>query len=237
VTEVARKMLPQASSLGVRTRIDSEQDAETRWREFQEKFGEKLSPAFTADHRLVRVRAGDDSAKPLDRFSSGDTKAAMARAQDILKEAGDLLGLNPNYPLEPRAVRSDEISSQVEWVQTYRGVPIEPFGRVTLQLDSGGGIHGLYSNYISDPTISNSPSLSADSARASALANLGFTPDRPLNAGAPPAGELILFARGPQDSSQSVELKYAYRYWVSGREVIVDAARGEILSEKDRRQF
>ena len=228
---------PAVQTLESRTQLISEQARETGWRKFQSEFGSSLNPTFTPDRRLVRVRAGENMGKPADHFSSGDQDAALARAQEILRNAGGLLGLNPDYPLQARAVRADEISSQIEWVQAYRGVQIEPFGRITLQLDSEGGLHGLYSNYISDPVIVNHPQLDDSSARTLAFSHLHFEPDRPLQSGQAPKGDLVLFAPGPQDSSQPIELRYAYRYWVSGHEVIVDAANGDILSEKDRRQF
>jgi hypothetical protein len=213
----------------------SEQETQEAWRRFQSTFGAHLDPTFTPDHRLVRVRA-QESANPAEHFSTGNKDSALARAEDILEKSGDLIGLNPEYPLKAQAVRSDEISSQVEWVQTHRGIPIEPYGRITLQLDSQGGVHGLYSSYISDAVIANSPALDDSSARTLAISHLHFTPDRPLESEPTPRGELILFAQNPQSSGDPVELKYAYRYWISGHEVVVDAARGDILSERDRRQ-
>lgn len=215
---------------------EAQRGSEARWQKFQAQFGTHLNPTFTPDHRLVRIRSGEEGSTPADHFVTGDQSAALARAQEILRQAGELLGLKSDYPLQARAIRSDDISSQIEWVQTYHGVTIEPFGRITLQLDADGGLHGLYSNYISSPTIVNQPSLDDSSARSLAFSHLHFTPDRPLDSGPAPKGELVLFAPGPQDSSQSIELRYAYRYWVSGHEVMVDASSGEILSEKDRRQ-
>jgi hypothetical protein len=209
---------------------------EKSWKQFQALFGLQLQPAFTPDHRLVRIRAGEEAAKPASDFSSGDKKAALARAQEILRQAADLLELRADYPLQAQAVRSDEISSQVEWVQTYHGVPIEPYGRITLQLDAQGGVRGLFSSYISDPLIVNAPSLDDAQARGVAISNLHFTPERPLEAGQIQKGDLILFAQGPQDSAAPIELKYAYRYWISGHEIVVDAERGDIISERDRRQ-
>ena len=211
---------------------------ETTWQSFRKQYGEGLEAAFTADHRLARIRAGSEPGIPASRFSSGDKNSARTRADEILHSVGDLIGLNSKFPVQSRSVRSDEISSQIEWVQTYHDVSIEPFGRITMQLDSRGGLRALYSNYISDPAIVNEPTLDDASAKNLALSNLHFTPERPGGpAGRAGKGDLILFAPGPQDSSATVQLKYAYRFWIEGREVIVDAAKGEILSEKDRRQF
>lgn len=161
---------------------------EANWRKFQEKFGSNLESAFTKDHRLVRVRAGEELGSPADRFSTGNKDAALARGQEILQQAGELLGLKADYPVQARAVRSDEVSSQIEWVQTYHGVSIEPFGRVTLQLDAEGGLHGLYSNYISDPVIVNAPALDDSAARTMAFSHMNFQPDRPLESGPSPKG-------------------------------------------------
>jgi hypothetical protein len=205
-----------------------------RWRHFQKEFGLHFDSTFTLDHRLSHVRAVDRSARPMRGFDSGNKDAALKRAEEVLKVAGPLIGLNSDYPLSARAVSSDEISSQVEWVQAYRGVPIEPYGRITVQLDQNGGLRGLYSNYISDPVIGNEPSLDPVAAKNALISHLDFTVEHPERIG---VGELVLFSPGPQVTSSPVILTYGYRYWIEGREVILDAAKGEILSERDRRQF
>lgn len=228
---------PRARALPRSSKLDASA-VDEKWRNFQKEYGEHLDGAFTTDHRLAHIRALNEPGNPAQQFSSGDKNAALARAEEILHATGDLVGLNSDFPLQSKSVRSDEISSQIEWVQTYHDVSIEPYGRITLQLDASGGLRGLYSNYISDPVITNEPAIDEASAENLALSNMHFTPDRPDGLAARVGkGELILFAPGPQDSSESVQLTYAYRFWIEGHEVIVDAAKGVILSEKDRRQF
>jgi hypothetical protein len=212
----------------------SVQDFDRSWKRFQEVFGEGFDATFTDDRRLSHVRAGEGSSIGALNYKRGNKEAALKRAEEVLHEAGSLIRIDPVLPLVARDVLSDEISSKVEFAQTYKNVPIEPFGKVTVQLDEAGGLRGLYSNYISDPVITNEPTQDPSVLKDSLLSQVHFTPDHPDQVS---TGTLILFAPGPQDSESKVPLTYAYRFFVDGREVVVDASNGKILSEKDRRQF
>lgn len=201
---------------------------------FLRHFGSELDLKFSSDHRLVRIRSSRKPGVAARTFQSGDYESVRKRSQEILDQVKSLIAYNPDFPVGENAIRSDEVSSQIEFTEKYRGVPLAPFGGITVQLDQNGGIRGLYSTYISEVRISNEASMDETEARELAPKKIHFsrTQDTPVG-----KGELILFTPGPQDSEQPVELKYAYRYSIDGRDVILDASNGNILSERDRRQF
>lgn len=203
------------------------------WGVFQAGYGPFDENTFSPDLRLLRLRS-DQSIAAGGGFQSGQRNSVLARGEEIVKNAQELLGLDSFRSLSLASIQTDEFSSQLEWIQTVQGLPIEPAGRLSLQLTQEGGLRGLYSSIIADYRISNQVSMSMVEARQLVFSSLQFHLEHPEKVN--DLGHLILFAKNFQQSSTQVELRHAYRFWIEGREIIVDADNGQLLSEKDRRQ-
>jgi hypothetical protein len=206
-------------------------------REFAAKYGPALQFEMTADGRLASVREGNARSIPVRNFRAGDHDAVLAAAKQVLEDARNLIKAPPDLEVQSRQVQSDDVSSQVDFVQAKDGVPLAPYGKLTVQFDSSGGLRALYSDYISDIRIVNPRTLSEDTARQKMLDAISSDPAREGRPSFTSRGEAIIYIPAPQISAEPVPAHHAYRFWLSGREVILDASTGDILFQRDRREF
>jgi hypothetical protein len=204
---------------------------EVLWEHFREKFGHELEPRFSPEGRLVSVHGRPGRSRKLEGFDPNDPRKALARAREIIESASSLLGVTPDWPLEQPIAKGSKVSAQVYFKEASSGVGVAPFGSVWVDLDSQGGLLGLDSSYIPNPTIVNSPSLEASDAKLRAVAAVN-------DGGATlkvEGGDAILWV--DKDPSGAPRAYHAYEYYVQGRQVIVDAATGAILHKRDVRQY
>lgn len=201
------------------------------WKNFREKFGQDLEPRFSSDGHLISVRGRPGRGKPHPGFSPEDPRKALARAKEILEAANDLIGVTPDWPLEQPIAKGSKISAQVYFKEAASGVALAPFGSVWVDLDSQGGLLGLDSSYVPHPEVVNSASLDSGDARMRALASV---PDGGSSLKVVGGDAVLWVERDPNGVAQA---RYAYQYYVQGRQVIVDASSGAILHKRDVRQY
>jgi hypothetical protein len=201
------------------------------WDRFRERFGRDLEADFSQSGHLAAIRGKPGRSTPAHGFHSDDPQAAIARAREILDGLSDLLGLSPDWPLGAPLAKTGNVSAQVYFQESREGVALEPFGAISVDLDSQGGLIGVQSSYVPELSVVNSPdhSSSDPELRARALAAVPGDSQASVD-----GGDLVLWL---SRKGGVPEAHYAFQYYVRGRQVIVDASDGSILYKRDRRQF
>lgn len=199
-------------------RLPSGDDPE--WLKFKAKYGNILRAEFTADGRLISVQGGSDGIFSSDSgFSTRDMKAVRARAKEILRSAASLLRMDPDRSLDSGRVQAGEFSAQVFFEQTVDGIPVQPGGKITVDLGPEGQLLSIYSDADPGVKIENSRRLSATDARGL------LSPQQALPV---QGGRAVVWVKNGTG-------RQAYEYLVDGKQTIVDADTGEILFQRSRR--
>lgn len=198
---------------------------------FRERFGASLVFERAADGSLIAIRGAlGKGAKAEAGFRTDDVTLVRARALEILSAAGELIGLNSELPSGDPLTRTGPVSAQVYFHETWRGIALEPLGSVSVDLGPQGELLNLSSNYVSDVRVSGERRVSSSDARKQAEASVA-TSALPTSGGRP----IVWVSRGPL--GQPVQGRQAFDFDVGGRQVVVDAENGKILSSRDRRQY
>jgi len=210
------------SSSSHESSIPNEKENSSRgsgWKYFNEKFGPHLKAEFSNDGRLVSIRGTLGGGHPADRkFRSENSQMAIERAQEILKEAGNLIGIRADWPLAREVARGNRISAQVFFTEMYQGVPLAPVGSVKVDLGSRGELLALDSDYVPQVDIRNEVLLSPEQAQKKAGV--------PVQSNA----EEVIWVTGKEGY-------YAFQFLAQGYQVLVDAQTGRVLVKRDIRQF
>ena len=209
------------------------------WENFKQRYGSELQASFLPSGRLASIQGSPARGKKgASDFRSDDAKLVIARAQEILDAAHDLLGIKNDQPLESPVYRGNEFTAQVVYREAIRGIPLAPFGTVTIAMDSEGELTSLASDYLPELNIPNlaDPPQNMEAARDRAIASVGDSSESVRTGG----GGMIIWvgSRTPgQSDGEVAPARLARDYFVQGREVIVDASSGEVIYKKDRRVF
>lgn len=200
---------------------------------FKDRYGRDLQAAFAQDGRLASVKGrGPGLARAAGEFDSQSPQHLVSRAREILEAARELLGAGNELELEVTQVRPSASVAQVFLRQMHEGVPVHPFGSLTVQLGSDGQLLGLYSESVPDVDPVNSVKLSSAEAQDRAAKAVGSTARGE-------GGQHVLWVEQgllPPGGTE-VPAKHAYQFSFRGKEVVVDAQTGETLSIRDRRYF
>jgi hypothetical protein len=206
------------------------------WSRFRERFGQELSPEFSQEGLLIGIQGRTGAAGQAGLgFRSNDPQAAIVRAREVVDAGRELLGLDAQWPLGDPIVKGDKRSVLVSFQEAHEGVPVAPFGNLTVVLGAAGEILRLDSSYVPGARFVNQPTLTVEQAKERALevASAGGAPDGPTLR--PEGGELVLWTS--QDAAGGSQARYAYEFFVGGRRAVVDAASGALIVSKDLRHF
>jgi hypothetical protein len=168
-------------------------------------------------------------------FDPNDPQKAIERAKEILAEAESLLGVQAHQPLSQPIAKTGAVSAQVFFREEVAGLPLSPSGNVTVDLGPQGELVGLHSDYVRDVKVENSPQLDRESAKQRALLALSDT--EASNPGKPEGGAHIIWIAQRLNPGESTSARHAFAYLYQGRQVVIDAQTGSILSRRDRREF
>jgi hypothetical protein len=195
--------------------------------------GEEIELRQLPDGRLVSARGKPGAGRRAGTaFRPEDPRQATARAKEILAAAGPLLGLSAEHPLEEPTVRGTEVSAQVFFRETAAGVPVAPAGTVSIDLGPQGELLGLHSEYVPEVRVRNEVRLGADEARSRAV---GAVADQSSGLRAE-GGSRVVWIVG-NALAGAADGRHAYEFTVQGRQVVVDAATGAVLYQRDRRRY
>ena len=218
---------------------------EQEWNQFTRRFGSELKPKFSANGQLVSIQGElNQSGQERTDFRSNDVEKIKIRANEIVDAAHGLLKVNSAWPLKIAGVRGGPISAQAFFNQSFQGVPLLPVGNVKVDLGPKGEILALESDYASEIKIVNEDQLSLEQTRKLAMESVSQTAD--VKRKALPSGQgspVVQGALGAQSERRVIWVAdhdrayHAHSFLISGREVIVDAQTGDVLLNKDRRQF
>jgi hypothetical protein len=199
-----------------------------KWQAFKQKFGSDLEPQFNSKGQLVSVRGALGQGHPAAHdFRTGDLQKVTLRGQEILKEAQELLGLRAELPLSSPIPRSGPVTAQLYFKETYRGMALLPEGSLKIDLGPQGELLELYSGYLPKINVVYDGRLSAEDAWVRALASV----NRDKASLFPNSGGLKVVWM-----SQATQGHVAYQFFIRGHEIVIDAANGEVLSSRDRKQ-
>ena len=208
------------------------------WEKFRKKFGDDLVAQFSPEGRLLNMRGhAEHSAMASGEFRADDPQKALARARELLAEAASLIKLRPELPVESTSdhpiYQGDETSAHVYFHESSAGIPLAPFGSISVDIGSKGELTGLYSDYVPDLKITNERKIGSEEAQVRALAvspELGTALTRGN-------GKSIVWVLRPEQPGGIPEGRHAFEFNVQGTQVIVDAGTGAVLFSKDRRVY
>ena len=207
---------------------------EVAWREFTRRFGGDLRPEVSPSGRLVSIQGTlGRGSRGLPGFHPEDSHQARARAEEIISAALGMLGIPAGAPLQSAAVTGSPVTAHVYFRQTIQGIPLEPVGYLKVDLGSQGELLALYSNLAGEVNLENGFVLTREQARESAFAKKGGLNSNPgMNLGTQyiRGGDPLIWVSGAHAYS-------AYRFFNQGREVIVSAQSGQVLLNRDRREY
>ena len=210
-------------------------NTERAWNKFKDKYGGNLQPGYM-NHGLISTIQGSLESKPASgRFNASDSQQAIARSKEVLGDVQDLIGYKITQPLTNPVYRGSDQYAEVSFQEQIQGIPIEPFGTITVSLGPEGELKSLYSTYVADINVPNidTAKLSQDTGRARAIASV--TDASPQSRAS--AGTVVIWATPPSSPNGTPQGRAAYSYYVEGRQVVVDASSGEVIFRRDKRQF
>ncbi|MGK5083226.1 hypothetical protein WDW37_07955 [Bdellovibrionota bacterium FG-1] len=200
---------------------------------FQKKFGPDLNPQFNSKGHLESLKGSfGNGLRGAPDFDPKDPKKSIMRANEVIDGARGLLGIQADLPLLAPLAKNSPATTQVAFREGYDGIPLEPPATITVDLGPQGELLGLWSSYTGDVIVINSRTLDLENARSRAQTAVEDTPSASTIKG----GREVIWV-DPRKSDAAPQGHRAYEFYVQGRQVIVDASNGKILSKRDRRQF
>jgi len=199
-------------------------------REFKAKLGESFKFQYDQNGHLASVQTeGGKNQRAHADFDPQDPQKVIARAREILALAEGLIGVDARAPLQNPLAKGTAFGAGVSFHEAIGGIPVAPNGSVSIDLGAQGELKGLYSDYRPPVDVTNQFTMAPDDAKQRAIAAVNALPTGLRVEG----GIQVVWFYG---TDHGVEGRDAYEFWVHGVEVAVDAATGQILSQRDRRQ-
>ncbi|OFZ19903.1 MAG: hypothetical protein A2X94_14705 [Bdellovibrionales bacterium GWB1_55_8] len=206
------------------------------WRVFQERFGTQLEPEY-AHGLIVSVHSRQGRGSPAtDEFDPRDPQLAIARAREIVEALEKELGITSALPLRDPLHQGTPHAAQVHFRQVVDGIPIAPFGGVTVQLGGEGELLRLDSSVLPSLNVANKVSLSAEDARTRAMqAFLSGDAEWRAQPGVE-GGNRLIWVSKPFSAVGPTEGRHAYEFTIGGDQIIIDAESGRVLLRKSQRR-
>ena len=198
---------------------------------FQDKMGTEFEVESLSDGRVASLRSKGKGKPALTDFDIKDSAKTLLRAREILKDAKALLGLKDSLPLNEGKSITNVDSARVSFHENSGGIPVAPGGGVSVDLGSDGELLSLYSSYEPAATASNPESFSANEGRLKATAAVHDS-DATASSRIEGGSQVVWVSK----SGESPEGRRAYEYTSGGRQVIIDATTGAVLSIRDQRR-
>ena len=237
VPAIPKKRSPSAPpSAGSTSQVDHEgkKDLKGKWQQFTQKFGPDLEPQYNSDGQLISVRGVLGQGVAADtHFRTQDLQKITLRGQEIVSAAQDLLGLRAELPLSNPIPQGGPVTAQLYFRETYHGLILLPEGNLKIDLGPKGEILGLDSDYLSKIDIISDVRLTSKEAFAKALSSMDRGKSFPI-----PTNPVMRSSEGNKVVwvTQATQGHVAYQFFIHGREVVVDAGTGKVLSSKNRKQ-
>lgn len=195
-------------------------------------FGSHAKATYNEKGFLIELKSDSESADYISGFDLADNNSVIDRAKEILGELKTHLGIERLSDLGEPVIQKSDVSAIIEFPQlSDAGFPMRPSGATTVRIGASGQILGLTSTWVSGRIqIQNQWKLNSSQARARAQS----TATEPSYSSNPSPAKKILWVASI-DSQHRAHAFHAYEFSVNGRQVVVDAATGEILFNRDRR--
>jgi hypothetical protein len=183
--------------------------------QFTRKYGDalRITPASGRATRIDGIGADPSTLEGSARvpgFRPSSADDLRARAEEILKDAHRILGLNASQEWVGPTIQPGESSGQVIFQLAVGGVPVYPDGLITLVIGAEGELRSMDSSAYPETRVMNARTL-----------------------GAPANSRAILYVT---DSEPVAALHHAYETRdAGGIQRVSDAQTGEVLLERDRK--
>ncbi len=216
--EAARQQIMNGSADG---RASAEKRREQS-RHIVEKLGKGFAVEYSPEGQLLAItgKPRPDEIREAD-FKPSSSDQVAKRSRELMKELLPALGLAVGTRLGEPRVQPGEVSAQVYFQQTQEGVPIAPFGSVTLLLGPAGEILRVDNSSLSELHVEGDAKLSISEARLAA----GAAASRIVE-----GGEQVVWA-----TSSTGAARPAYQFESQGRQIVIDASSGKVILNRDRR--
>ncbi len=204
------------------------------WEKFRDLFGRDLTATFLPDGKIASINrpAGASAKKAHSKFNVQDREEVIARAEEILRAAEELIGTNSRLPLKNPQVKQGGLTldgrprfAEVSFEETFNDLPLAPYGSVTVQLDGEGELRALYSHYLDEVQVGNKRVM--DSASAKDYLRSQISGDEKIK-----GGRSVIWLDSTDTTAQA---RYAYEFYVNGVQTIVGAEPGEKIERRDRK--
>lgn len=191
----------------------SQKDARQVSEHLKKVFGQGLSLQFSADGGFEsatgNLAQGLASSKD---FNSKDEASVRLRAKEVLKEVLSESGSSDSISINEGVVTTGEHSAQVFFQQNHDGVSFEPSGRFTVDLGPQGELLGAHSDLVNGYEV------------------IGEFVKAP-----PSQNSLKIF--WIDTSTTPPKARASYQTYEKGRQIVTDATTGQVIFQRDRRNF
>ena len=200
------------------------------WRKFQDEYGSELAAKFLPDGTIASIRGAPGVGQTADGFQPTEVESVQRRAREVMDDLAALVGVDQATVLNGPTARGDTQVPQAEFHQTVEGLPVEPLGRIRMDLGKSGELLGVYSEYVRNVRLEGEVRLDDAQAQAKVREALPGVASSLGVEGGRLVAWVVQAVRTP-----SVLARRAYEYYLDGRRVIVDAENGRILSNQSHR--
>lgn len=227
---VAVAMPPPSGHFGTKPKMTSASRAAVlTLAAFKEKFGQELGVETNRKGQLLRVRGSlSISTRFRGEYKSDDPAHVLARAREVLESAAGLIGIRQDSPCGEPEVTAGAGSAQVVFKQYYDGKPLEPLGKITIDIGPRGELVALYSTYATGFEMVNNDVI--DRAVAFEAARRA---QPSMHAALASGGRKVIWVA----QAEKMEGRYSYEFHVEGRRIIIDAGNGKVIFTRDMRKF
>lgn len=201
--------------------------------EIKERLGSVVEIKFNEEGYISSVQGKmiKDQTVYQQNFRTDNPETVEKRANEIIESIRFELGIQEHTPLGKPRFNLGPHSAQVFFQETYFGYPILPFGSVKISLGPKGELLQLESSYVRELVLTNEIRLSSEEAFAKAkneIFNGKLSPENKV-------GRTVVWA--PMSISEGQETKghFAFEYFSSGFQIILNASDGTVLAKIPRR--
>lgn len=211
-TKISNSPIPVPSVLG----------ASPAWNGFKKRFGESLQAEFHPDGRAAFVKgAPRTGARGSSSYRSSEADQVKLRAEEVFANARELIGATSKNRFADPLIQPGRVSAQVFFQQIVDGVPLTPVGTVSITLGPEGELIRLDNAAVPNIPVVNERRLTVDQAKTAA--------SDVFSGAAVEGGAAVAW------SPTGTEARHAYEFYAKGRQIIVDAQTGQVISNRDRR--
>jgi len=223
---------------GVQTRsaVKKESDPQSwkrNWSQFQKKFGKHLRADFSSQGQLLRIRGEVGQGKPnrSGEFTSQNSIDVIHRSEQVVQAVKALIHYEEQFPIQQVQAQPGKWSAQVHYRQVWSDLPLEPLGKLKVDLGPQGELLGVDSDYHPGVQVKNGGVFEVSEIQARSVAQAHLKEDGTHFVASLKEGRKIIWV------DRRLVGFPAYSYSEQGRTVVISAqGTPKLLSFQDKRR-